>query len=685
MSTSDRRSRSRRIPALVLGAFILCGAAGQAAAQVRTWRLGQGGDTWESQAERQVGAVSVEGALQPLQIEPGRNLVRLLATFGQQWASGQPEDFVEGGQPHTWSNSAYFNSLPYTVVAPVLPNGPLVLVDGDSLTSSGSAFKSSGNPQGTAFFWDLGAAFPINRLRFYPHPESRDDYLRAFEVFTSSGTAYDRSKRPVYSSLRRLESNREAVVEIDFAPLNSRFIQLRNLSRSAFDLAELEVYGEGFVPSASYVSALHTFDRPTNFGRLVMDVTRLGESAAREDPPVVSLQMRSGADDTPLNYYRRDRETGREEEVSQNEYEKQLPRLAFFRVDPVGGQVVAEVSRSDYLVLPADEQGPVRDYVAGSIRTDARNWSPWSTPIRRDSTGTYELSPDLPSPRRYLQFRVFFEGGVEDAMRLGSLRLEYSPLLATAAVGEVALAADLAPADGITAVPPGVDTTFIYAIRAEFAEDGLEGFSGIEVAASPAPVFVRLEIGEPLAPVEVQALDTTQTGFRVHFAPVTRASVEPIRVTFRQAALAHNTPVSAWLLGARGGLPQPVAAGDASNEVSTNALSIFTEDPESALHSSVSTRALTPNGDGVHDVAVVSYSLVQFSGEVGVEIGVFDLAGRRVSQLVSARRASGEYTVEWDGRGEGGDMVPPGNYVCRIEADSEARTFTKAVVLGVAY
>lgn len=653
----------------------LAALPGPGGAQVEIWRLGVGGLSWASQAQTQVGAVSVAGALQPLEITSGENLTRLLAAAGQQWQNNPPEDYTLGGLPHTWTNSNFFNGLA----------GPLKLVDGQDTTSTETVFKSSGNPAGTAFFWDLGAAFPINRVRFFPPPEDPDGYLRAYELFLSEGQEFDRSRRPTYTSLRRVENNDEGMVEVEFATSNTRFIQLKNLSKAPFSLAEFEIYGEGFLPVSSYVSQLHSFDGPVNYGRLLLEATLLSHGEVEEAPRCV-VQVRNGADDTPLDYYRSDRETGTETEVTLAEYETQLPRLAFFRQDPSTGASLEEVSREAYLALPVEEQGPIRDFVRGSIRTDGENWSPWSPPMELEATSSYEFPLDLPGPRTYLQFRVFFTGDAENTMRLDAFRLEYAPQLASSAVGEVALAEEPAPADGITAVPSGVDTTFTCDLRATFDQSGLTGFSGLKLASFPAPVFERLEMGSPLAPVSDLRVEPASDGFSVFFEPaMTSQNNQPIRLAFRQQALEHNTAIDAWLLGPPGSLPQPVAAGNASDAVLTNTLSVYTIDPEPALQVTLSPAVLTPNGDGANDAARISYALIQFAGQIQMHIEIFDLGGRRVRQLLSAPQASGAYQLSWDGRGEGGQLLPPGNYLCRVQAQAQARTFSTEKVLGVVY
>ena len=53
-------------------------------------------------------------------------------------------------------------------------------------------------------------------------------------------------------------------------------------------------------------------------------------------------------------------------------------------------------------------------------------------------------------------------------------------------------------------------------------------------------------------------------------------------------------------------------------------------------------------------------------GSVEVELSVFDLAGRRLRTLVSARKSPGRYSVEWDGRDDRGRALDGGVYFCRL-------------------
>ncbi len=97
--------------AMALAAFAYCLAPSTGHAQMEVWHIGKGGLSWSSQAETQIGALDVDGALQPLELAEGESLIDLLRSSGQRFLNGQPVDYTQGGQPRTWSNDGFFNQL----------------------------------------------------------------------------------------------------------------------------------------------------------------------------------------------------------------------------------------------------------------------------------------------------------------------------------------------------------------------------------------------------------------------------------------------------------------------------------------------------------------------------------------------------------------------------------------------
>ena len=662
---------------------VICGLIGMMAivahGQLQEWRIGGSGSGFNEMAASQSGALEIDGGLQPLELRVGANLIELLEETGLTWANGQPGDFVATGQPRTWSNDGLFNQV----------NGPLALVDGDEATSSDGIFKAARNQAGAAFHWDLGAPFPLNRIRFFPDIDDPDAFIKAFEVFVNDGETYNNIRRPLYESLRRVEVNKETVVDMEFAPLQGRFLKLLVLSNTAFNLAEFEIYGEGFVPVASYDSKLLDLEAPVNFGNLRLQATRLlrdsGVEASADQRPSAVLQVRSGTDSTTRAFFRRDRDTGSQEEVDFEEYDKRLPRQALFQTDATSSQILGEVDRATYLALPAAEQGPVRDFVKGDIRGDVDNWSPWSPSVTIDSTGAIEIPIDLPSPRRYLQFRYAFAGDADNVMRIDSMQVEYFPRLVTDAVAELALADDPSPLGRVLQVPGGVDTSFIMDIRTEFDSAGLPGFQGLRIEAFPPPIFDQLLAGDPLQPVAGAQAIVTQNGFDVFFDPIQITGSRSFRLQFDLRVLEHNTPVNAWLIGDANAPPHPVRAGDASDEISTGVTHAFSVETRPVVEARLSTAVISPNDDGQNDTADIFLILSQFTRGIEVEVEILDLSGRRVRRLLFAQRAAGAYDEEWDGRDDDGHLVPPGLYVLRVGAVSDAETFHSTKTVGVVY
>jgi len=57
----------------------------------------------------------------------------------------------------------------------------------------------------------------------------------------------------------------------------------------------------------------------------------------------------------------------------------------------------------------------------------------------------------------------------------------------------------------------------------------------------------------------------------------------------------------------------------------------------------------------------------------GVDLAIFDLAGRRVRQLASGARSAGRYQVDWDGRSDAGQSLPGGVYYVRARVGGSLR------------
>ena len=98
----------------------------------------------------------------------------------------------------------------------------------------------------------------------------------------------------------------------------------------------------------------------------------------------------------------------------------------------------------------------------------------------------------------------------------------------------------------------------------------------------------------------------------------------------------------------------------------------------------LSSRVLTPNGDGVNDQVEIRF--VSFKVEGRIPQGrIFDLAGRLIAELPAPAISGRAHTFTWSGLGRDGALVRPGAYLCRIELGADAGEDTVLRTIAVAY
>lgn len=635
---------------LTLIACWLAGTPGSALGELQWWRAGEGGVAWKAQEKSSsVVDFSVPGAIQMTGFEQGENLVQRL-----RWVEGFPPDFVsERAEAYIWDN------VPFKQ-----PNMPIV--DNDPATSTGDRFKSFGVSQaGTAFFLDLGARFPVNRIVFFPRQEGqdaegrlfRDDFARSYDLLVSDGLSFNQEKQPIYTLLQAVEFTRESVADVAFPLQFIRFIRLSFTARNPFELAEIQLFGTGFAPSGEYLSKVVDLGEAANYTRIewtAVGLRREGDSTAvvPDARAGVSISMRTGTDDTPQVYY---------EIVNSYTRERQ------------------EVSEARYNTLDDQARGPIED--------DQVNWSLWSSPFAVSGAPI-----DLPSPRQFFQFRAALESrAILEGVRLTSLAVEHAiPPLAQQVVGEISLLEVPRPPGNAAVVPAGVPSTFACDIATDIRAADL-GFDVIRISTPAQPRFVQMLIGEPpiaAIPDRVEETPEALTLFFPSHRVESRAS-GVLRIVFETRVFVQSTFFDAEVSDTRSGeVAQKVLAGDANPQVWTDALRVLTsaESARTILSSlEIAPRLITPNGDGRNDAAGISYSLVQLLQAVGTEVEIFDLAGRRVRRLFAGQEGSGRYPRQWDGLGERGERLPPGVYLVRVAAHTERGTLVRTGTVGVVY
>ncbi len=636
-----------------------------ASARADQWILGgSSGIRWGDivQVRAQVDDRSNPGSIQIRGFTPDENIIATL-----KWSYGKPNDVVSEGDAALWDNTAFQSS------------DALRIVDGDGLTSTEDLFKRAGVDQdGRAFVFDLGSRVPADSLRFYPRQEGTtangrpyaEDFVRKHTVFVSDGVSYV-NEQPLFSLLRDIPVNPNSVFAMKFPQQFIRFIRLRVGSRNPFELAEFELYGNGFVPRATYVSNVVNLGSVSNYGAISWATRTLelidGQliEVADGGATSVAIRMKTGLDDSPLIHYKR--------VIDEN--------------TRAVSQVV--VSESDYNSLPSGEKG--------SIEEDTENWSAWSLPL------TSGQRIPLPSPRPYFQLQIVMESeSVAQTARIDSLVIEHSIPPAAAVVGEISLADDPNPPVNIgvidkddAVVLPSIDggeeVLFAYDIRATILDPSENGFDALRIDTPTPAEFVELQMGSPLQTVQPDRVTAAEDGLEVIFTQnrIDFDNNVPLRVLFRGSAVVFGTIFTGTVWDTQSDiLGQPVLEGDANFDVSTNSLRVaLTQESVGEIVRGVAfdPPVFTPNGDGVNDAIDIEYTVIQISEPKPIKVAIYDLAGRLIRTLVDRDQVGGIYTESWDGKNGAGEAVPPGNYLVVLEVQSGIGDFVRMGTIAVAY
>lgn len=522
------------------------------------------------------------------------------------------------------------------------------MVDGDLSTfylkqPYGYVFQSGDRSSWLIF--DLGGAFSVNRVRLI---STQGTSLYPDKLLITTSTIPQIVERGSYGgvdpgrSVFSIVENTQDTVEAVFPTMRATEVGLQitvTTSRN-MEIAEVEIYGEGFVNRASYVSKMFDLEEPAILGEMRWQ--------GRKDPGVrIDIHSRSGKTLDPNVYWRN---TGRGDELS--------------RFDEKGKLLDAK----GYAGLKTGE--------AAEITYDIENWSFWSPPYEfADSLGTSVISP---SPNNVFQFRVDFQ---PDALLGGEVDfVEFSvtkPPLAQNVVGEVY------PPE----VPLGEISQFTYAISPTMTPDH-SGFDQIEIAAPFGFAGVDSVRATGLVDWSVQVESPDSTLFSVKLSPRREAGDlgGPVEVYFRAPVLRYGTPFDGWVRDSERPLElaQRINPGNAAPEFVSETLSVRTSlSPRLLADLLVEPRVFSPNGDGVNDISRFSLNLLQVTENVPLRLEIFDLSGRLLRQQEGLHE-SGRFSFSWDGRDDQQDLVAPGLYMYRIVVKAkngdDQQTGTIAVV-----
>jgi hypothetical protein len=511
------------------------------------------------------------------------------------------------------------------------------LVDGDGTTIFDPDHSGEvGVPRALRVIIDLGASFSINRIRLYPRldEQHRIRFPQQFTVLSSGGGSIRNPFRVIsqlhFSSIR---PNSEPVVDRVFASREIRFLQIQTDAVQPWELAEIEIYGDGSVPVGQFQStplpARHAF--PV-WGRVRYeggDITNL---------PVV-MQTRTGPDRTPVLYYRY---TGVADDVE-------------------------ETFSGVWGALPEEEQGPV---------LPNPEWSAWSTVsngfIR--STGLH----------RFIQIRLRFS---EPGTIIRQLIIEYAqPALVKR------LQAEVHPRQ----VSAGEEHEFTLSVLSHMITSNpavVTGFRQMEVLTSAAVAAIdRVLIDDVSVPYSSRI--RPGEGFTVNLGQRIDQDGTFLQIIFR-AALFHDatrfeTRVAErrFFEGKLESVYQTAEAADVDLDSPGGELVVrLPADEELPVVGNVALTAkiLTPNEDGVNDMTTIGFDLFKLTQPASATVEIFGLDGRRIRSLLAAELGDGHHDTLWDGTDDAGRSVSPGVYIYRVAVDGDDGTIARQGLLGVVY
>jgi hypothetical protein len=617
---------------LALAAALL--VPGVTVAQVRLFQLGTGANTWASGGN---------GGNPQVLVKKG--------SITAVDSSNAPGAAIEYGHRGGWITPRFFDGQ--TNISSLLLDGTGSIKAPNSLTMSTAlrrsqlegiingdhsvAFERKPSPfaETPAFgIWvimDFARLVGIKRIRFYPRNTVvatprlpfHGDFLRGYELFINERIT-DRSGGAPDVLVSRVAQNIEAIVDIPIEPQYVRLIKLRSITTSPFEIDEIEVFGTGYLGEAAYYSDVIDLGHRSAVGAIRWVADAIGDPIFSE----LGVRARTGADDSPVLYRRRD--------------------VGDFGVE------LTEVTPEEYWELKRANQAALAD--------DKVFWSPWKS-LENGAIAA------VPGPRRYIQLRVDFEGRLFDTRAVERLQFDYlNPPLADTLKAEV--------------FPRLAETeeavSFHYGVMLRGGDDIL-GFDQLEVDTNVPIENIRdLTInGEPT----MWDVDFNRNNvFRISF-PLVRQDSSTVEFSFDVPIFRFGSVFSGRAINSRFptvpqrlGPGQVVDFGPGDFDAASGFTVVIPKPQIGRLVGEViiTNKVFTPNGDGVNEQFGMDFNILQLVQPAPVALDIYDLSARRVCRVFEQERGIGPASLIWDGRLADGSLATPGNYiwVLRVMADA---------------
>ncbi|MBI2505874.1 MAG: gliding motility-associated C-terminal domain-containing protein [Candidatus Latescibacteria bacterium] len=571
-------------------------------------------------------------AIEPLQLDPAVNLTPTLIDQGGQF-------FVlewTGWEPKVQDNLLFFDRDPDTAY----------LGDGH-FAVHGPAEKN--------MFFEFGGPFPIRRVRFYPRQQYMDErFLESFRIGINDGDPLKDGTREYrtggnygasildFNIAYDVRENTKPLIDLELPPepVQRLFFQAPENTRGIWEIAEFEIYGEGYVPAAGYVSNIIDLGSLASLGTLSW-------GGRQDEGARVQLSMRSGDDEEPNVYWRY---TFRGDERT--------------RFDAAGRPLVL----GTYNALERGEKA--------GVTHDTEHWEFWAPPYEF-AAGQAAMAGSR--PRRFVQFKADFLSDQHEGGQLDYLQFAVSiPPLASQVLAEIFP----------EAAPAGKPTSFTYRVKPSLNAGDL-GFDSIEIDTPARPLGVD-GVRVSGARVEYQVVRLDERGLALRIPPIDlQGTEELIEVDFRAEVFKYGTifPGRVYSSAHPQEVAQALTPGDADELVEGDALRVDLEElgAQSIQDLRLAPGAFTPNGDGVNDQVRIEYNLLNLAGGVPVSLEVFDLSGRQRAQVFAGPQVSGRSAQWWDGTDGEGRVLEPGLYILRLKVEADKGTSTSQRMVSLVY
>ncbi len=554
--------------------------------------------------------------------------------------------------------------------------------------------------------FDFGTGVPINRIRFYPRLSRREDrplietmsaptpavetfgqdsfldnFLAWYEIrigdnsivfandscnandYGSGGArnsnvvatskrrtvlgdlTWVRNGDPRLTVLKTTRENLDPVVDLRFPVRSVRWLTLRAFPLRDYEIAEFEIYGDGYVQEATYLTPILDFGQAVTWGKIRWE----GEVPAGTR---IEIRTRTGHTPDPLLYF------------APNINDDLIP-----------------ITRTQYDAIDiAVQLLPIYD---------ADHWSFWSSPYefaagqrnpnqpaRAWEDGILLLSP---GPSRYIQLAIKLFADFHVAPRIDQLTLQLSETLsAQALVGEIW------PIEVASFEP----IPFTYVVLPTLNNDNA-GFDRLEILTHVRVHAVR-SVRIDGQPVDLDQFVPHLLDDRliVSFPPLTGSadSFKQVEVDFDVPVLRFGTEFSGWVFSSTDPdqIRQRIDPGNATFRFAGNLLAVNTPVGGDLLVDVRVPEVFTPNGDGINETLPIAYKLREVTADRPVQVRIYDLAGRLVAHLPVFKARSGVFIQEWNGRNEQDALVQPGTYIYELTLDSEEQHIQQGV-FAVAY